>query len=51
MVEFNQSTFIYTNGLLPDSIENIFSSLEYFDRSLSYQVDLLNFNSLQTFPS
>ena len=31
--------------------ENIFNKLRNFDRSLSYQVDLLNFSSLQTFSS
>ena len=45
MVDFNQAMFMfkYTNGLLPDSFENIFKKLGNFDRSLSYQVDLLNF--------
>ena len=42
MVDFNQ--VMYTNGLLPDSFENI-------ERSFSYHVDLLNFSSLQTFPT
>ena len=53
MVDFNQAMFMfkYTNGLLPDSFENMFNKLGNFDRSLSYQVDLLNFSSLQTFPS
>ena len=47
MVDFNQAKFMfkYTNGLLPDSFENI------FNKSLIYQVDFLNFSSLQTFPS
>ena len=49
MVDFNQ--VMYTNGLLPDSFENIFNKLGNFDRSLSYHVDLLNFSSLQTFPT
>ena len=53
MVNFNQAMFMfkYTNGLLSDSFKNIFDKLGNFDRSLSYQVDLLKFSSLQTFPS
>ena len=41
MEDFNQAMFMfkYTNGLLPDSFENIVNKLENFDRSLSYQVD------------
>ena len=47
MVDFNQATFMfkYTNARLPDSFENRFNKLGNFDRSLSSQVDLLNFIS------
>ena len=53
MVDFNHATcmFNYKNGLLPVSFKNLFDKLGNFDRSLSYQVDLLNCSSLQTFPS
>ena len=43
--------FKYTNGLLPDSFDNIFNKLGNFDKSLNYKIDLLNFSSFQTFPS
>ena len=48
MVDFNQATFMfkYTNARLPDSFENRFNKLGNFDRSLSSQVDLLNFISI-----
>ena len=51
MVDFTQAMFMfnYTNGLLPDSFENMYNKLGNFDNSLIYQVDLLNFSSLQTF--
>ena len=49
----NQAMFMfkYTKGLLPDSLENIFNKVGNVDRLLSYQVELLNFSSLQIFPS
>ena len=42
---------IDTKAHVQDSFENIFNKLGNFDKSLNYQVDLLNFSFQQTFPS
>ena len=51
--DFNKATSMFKNqnGLLLGSLDNIFNKLQNLERSLSCQVDLLDFSSLQTFPS
>lgn len=53
MADFNQAIFMYkyTNNLLPISFNNLFTKLGNFERSLNFQLDILNFSSLHTFPS
>ena len=41
----------YTHKLLPASFENMFKKLGNFERSLNYQLDILNMSSLQYLPS
>ena len=41
----------YTNKLLPYSFENIFKKLGNFERSLNYQLDILNLSLLKYLPS
>jgi len=41
----------YTNKLLPSSFENIFKKLGNFERSLNYQLDILNSSLLKYLPS
>ena len=41
----------YTHKLLPASFENIFKKLGNFERSLNYQLDILEMCSLQYLPS
>ena len=51
--EFNQATFIYkyTKKLLPSSFHNTFKKLGNFERSLNYQIDILNTGLLEYLPS
>ena len=39
----------YTNKLLPTSFENIFKKFGNFERSLNYQLNILNMSSLQCY--
>ena len=41
----------YTNKLLPTLFEKNFKQLGNFERSLNYQLDILNMSSLQYLPS
>ena len=53
LVDYNQAIFMYkyTNKLLPYSFENIFKKLGNFERSLNYQLDILNLSLLKYLPS
>ena len=50
---FTQAVFMYkyTNKLIPSSFENIFKKLRNFEKSLNYQLDILNMSLLQYLPS
>ena len=41
----------YTKTLLPSSFNNTFKKLGNFERSLNYQIDILNTGSLEDLPS
>ena len=41
----------YTKNLLPSSFNNTFKKLGNFERSLNYQIDILNTGSLEYLPS
>ena len=43
--------YTYANKHLPASFKNVFKKLGNFERSLNYQLDILNMSSLQYLPS
>ena len=49
LVDFNQAVFMlkYTYKLLPSSLGNIFKKLGNLERSLNYQLDILNMSLFQ----
>ena len=53
LTESNHATFMnnYTKTLLPSSFNNTFKKLGNFERSLNYQIDILNTGSLEYLPS
>ena len=53
LTDFNQATFMYkyTKNLLPSSFNDTFKKLGNFERSLNYQIDILNTGSLEYLPS
>ena len=53
LTEFNQATFMYkyTKNLLPSSFNNTLKNLGNFERSLNYQIDILNTFLLGDLPS